>query len=157
MKNPGCQDILRHGSPFRQGGCQSSTALWDRWTHPRCLQLSEQTSTRYLLSWGIPLFLLGSFSASSPYFEIPQLDQLSSPSLFPWFCLLPSSCIDPRHQQRGPIYPGDPVWARPPLNSSLCAAAGKRSNSVSAYCILQESCYLLTVLLQIKKVCLHPS
>lgn len=98
MKNPSCQDIVRHGSPFRQGGCQSSTALWGRWAQPRCLRLSKQSSAQVLLSWGVPLFLLG----SPPYFEIPQLDQLSSLSLFPWFCLLLSSCIDPRHQQWGP-------------------------------------------------------
>lgn len=30
MKHPSCQDILRHGGPFRQGGRQSSAALWDR-------------------------------------------------------------------------------------------------------------------------------
>lgn len=25
------KDILRHGSPFKQGMCQSSTALWGLW------------------------------------------------------------------------------------------------------------------------------
>lgn len=81
MKNPSCQDIIRHGGPFRQGGRQSSTALWDCWAQPRCLRLSEQTSAQFLLSSGVPLSLLGSFSASSPYFEISQLDQLPSLSL----------------------------------------------------------------------------
>lgn len=28
MKKPSCQDILRHVSPFRRGGCQSSTVVW---------------------------------------------------------------------------------------------------------------------------------
>lgn len=31
MENLSCQDILRHCSPFRQGICQSSTALWECW------------------------------------------------------------------------------------------------------------------------------
>lgn len=31
MENLSCQDILRHCSPFRQGVCQSSTALWECW------------------------------------------------------------------------------------------------------------------------------
>lgn len=93
MKNPSCQDIVRHGGPFRQGGRQPSTVLWDRWAQPRCLRLSEQTRAQFLLSWGVPLFLLGSFSASSPYFEISQLAQLSSLSLFPWFCPLLSPVL----------------------------------------------------------------
>lgn len=33
MENRSCQDNLRHDSPFRQGVSQSSTALWDCWTH----------------------------------------------------------------------------------------------------------------------------
>lgn len=97
------------------------------------------------------LFLLGSFSPSFPYFQISQLDQLSSLSLHDSArCSLPvliHAINNGAHLSRQPSLGQTP----PPPNSSLRAAAGKRSNSVSAYCILQESCYLLTVLLQMKK------
>lgn len=47
MENLGCQDILRHDSPCRQGVCQSSTALWDCWTQPWCLWSSNQRCLRF--------------------------------------------------------------------------------------------------------------
>lgn len=121
MKNPSCQDIVRHGGPFRQGGRQPSTALWDRWAQPRCLRLPEQTRAQFLLSWGVPLLLLGSFSASSPYFEISQLAQLSSLSLFPWFCPLLSPVLihainNGAHLSRQPSLGQNP----PPILITAC-------------------------------------
>lgn len=139
------------------GGCRSSTAPWDCWTQPQCLGLSNQTSAQFLLSWGISPSLLGSFSAS-PFLKSPvgsAIITLSShscvilPTAFFWYWSTNSTT--------GPIYPGQQVqWARPPFSSSLRAPAGKCANSVSAYGILQESCYLVTVLLQIKRTELHP-
>lgn len=149
MKKPSCQDILRHVSPFGRGGCQSSTA--ER-SHS-----ASGSPTRQVLSCcsaGTPLFLLGTFSAPSPFSKSPSWVSYHH-SLLPWLCDS-AHCRLPVPSTTGPIYPGHQVpSARPPFNSSLCAPAS--TNSVSAYGILQESCYLLTVLLQVKRTCLHPS
>lgn len=104
-KKPSWQNILRHVSPFRRGGCQSSAALWVGWTQPQCLRPSNQTRAQFLPSWGIPPLPLGSFSSPSPVLKCPggsAIIALSSQGSFQKVCPLPTSCIDPFHQQLGP-------------------------------------------------------
>lgn len=118
-----------------------------------------QTHKYSVCSAGIPLSLLGSFSASSPFLKAPVGSAIITLS-FHGCVILPTALFLYRStlSTTGPIHPGHQVQrARPPFNSSLRAPAGKRSNSVPADGILQESCYLLTVLLQVKRTCLHPS
>lgn len=109
-------------------------------------------------SAGIPPLLLGSFSAPSPFLKPPAGSAIITLSFHGGVILLTALFLSwSTPSATGPNYPGHQVqWARPPFNSSLCAPAGKRSNSVSVYGILQESSYLLTVLLQVKRTCLHP-
>lgn len=126
-------------------------------TQPQCLRLSNQTNAQFLLSWDSSPTRIS--LSSVPFFNIPSWVSYHH-SLFPWLggsalCPLPvliHSINNWAHLSRPPSPTG-----RPTFNSSLCwCPAGKRSNSVSAYGILQETCYLLTVLLQVKRTCLRP-
>lgn len=94
-KKVSCQDILRHDSPFRQGICQSSTALWDCWTQPWCLWSSNQRSLRFLSqSWHFHLMskMIYWLSRPSILLYLSPYPQLGLFPLLPavWSCPLPS-------------------------------------------------------------------
>lgn len=113
MENLNCQDILRHDSPFRQGVCQSSTALWDCWTQSWCLWPSNQRCLWLLSQFPrVSSFSLGWFTDCQgpasfcicPFFLSPAGSApiaLSVPG-----CVIPPAALslfDPCGQRRAPL------------------------------------------------------
>lgn len=91
------QDFLRHDSPFKQGVCQSSTALWGRWSQPCSLRSSNQRRLRFLSqhqhssSFSLGLFRLSIHLYLSPFLS-PAGSAPSAPSV-PDCVILPAALL----------------------------------------------------------------